>query len=181
MRPDSTFIEQPVRSLQTMLRVIGKDDVRLPTVIPDGIYGPETMNAVATFQRQNSLPVTGITNQVTWDAIVQKYLSAKIRQEKAEQIEILLEPGQTILPGETNPYVYLAQGMLAYISDSNNGVPSPSVSGAMDAQTVASLIAFQKISALADSGQLDRETWLHLVRYFTLNVHIFEKGKNDYL
>lgn len=179
MRGESTYIGQPVRSLQTMLSVISKDDKRFQSIIPDGLYGPETMNAVATFQRIQGLPVTGITNQVTWDSISDKYNSAKIRQDKAEKIEILLEPGQTILPGETNPYVYLAQGMLAYIANSNNGVPSPTATGEMDAQTVASLIAFQNFSALANSGQLDRETWLHLVRYFTLNVHIFEREKNN--
>ena len=40
MRPAESFIEQPVRSLQTMLRVLAEDDQRLPTVVPDGIYGP---------------------------------------------------------------------------------------------------------------------------------------------
>ena len=45
MRPEASFIEQPVRSLQTMLRVISQDDSRYPAVIPDGIYGPDTMHA----------------------------------------------------------------------------------------------------------------------------------------
>ena len=47
MRPPESFIEQPVRSLQTMLRVIAEDDDRFPTVVPDGIYGPTTMQAVS--------------------------------------------------------------------------------------------------------------------------------------
>ena len=38
MRPPESFIEQPVRSLQTMLRVIAEDDPTFPTVVPDGIY-----------------------------------------------------------------------------------------------------------------------------------------------
>ena len=46
MRPNESFVEQPVRSLQSMLRVIAEDDPRLPVLIPDGIYGPETMAAV---------------------------------------------------------------------------------------------------------------------------------------
>ena len=43
MRPDSSFVEQPVRSLQTMLRVIAMDDSRYQNIIPDGIYGAESM------------------------------------------------------------------------------------------------------------------------------------------
>ena len=93
MRPNESFIEQPIRSLQTMLRVIAEDDKRLPAVIPDGIYGPTTMNAVSSFQRLYNLPVTGVTDQSTWDKIVSVYEHALIRVDKAEPIEIILNPG----------------------------------------------------------------------------------------
>ena len=66
MKPGESFVEQPIRSLQTMLRVIAEDDRRLPTVVPDGIYGPSTMTAVTAFQRLYGLPITGITDQPTW-------------------------------------------------------------------------------------------------------------------
>ena len=67
MKPGESFVEQPIRSLQTMLRVIAEDDPRLPTVVPDGIYGPATMQSVTAFQRLYGLPVTGIADQTTWD------------------------------------------------------------------------------------------------------------------
>ena len=92
MRPAESFIEQPVRSLQTMLRVLSENDSALPTVVPDGIYGPTTMHAVTAFQRQNGLPVTGIVDQRTWDAIVQVYEIAIIQVGKAEPIEIVMDP-----------------------------------------------------------------------------------------
>ena len=87
MKPGESFVTQPVRSLQTMLRVIAEDDPRLPTVVPDGIYGQSTMQAVAAFQRLYSLPVTGITDQDTWEQIVMVYESALIRIGPAEPIE----------------------------------------------------------------------------------------------
>ena len=74
MRPEESFLEQPIRSLQTMLRVISEDDARFPSVIPDGIYGPATMNAITVFQRLYELPVTGITDQITWEKIVAAYI-----------------------------------------------------------------------------------------------------------
>ena len=46
MRPEESFIGQPIRSLQTMLRTIAEDKAGYQSVIPDGIYGPETMSAV---------------------------------------------------------------------------------------------------------------------------------------
>ena len=49
MRPVESFVGQPIRSLQTMLRVIAQNDAAHPDVIPDGIYGPETVAAVSAF------------------------------------------------------------------------------------------------------------------------------------
>ena len=70
MRPNESFIGQPIRSLQTMLRVIAEDDSRLPTVVPDGLYGQSTLQAVSAFQRLYGLPVTGIADRITWERIV---------------------------------------------------------------------------------------------------------------
>ena len=50
MRPLSSFVGQPIRSLQTMLRVIAEDDPTHLRIVPDGIYGPETTAAVSTFR-----------------------------------------------------------------------------------------------------------------------------------
>ena len=36
------YIGKPIRSLQTMLRVIAAADEAIPQVVPDGIYGPDT-------------------------------------------------------------------------------------------------------------------------------------------
>ena len=111
MRPDESFVQQPVRSLQTMLRVIAEDDPTLPTVIPDGIYGPSTMIAVTAFQRRAGIPVTGIADENTWTRITESYEPALIRVGKAEPIEILLEPGEVIVIGQSSPYVFLLQGI----------------------------------------------------------------------
>ena len=54
MRPPESFIGQPIRSLQTMLRVLAEYDESYLPMIPDGIYGPETMAAVTHFQRKRS-------------------------------------------------------------------------------------------------------------------------------
>ena len=41
MRPPESFIGQPIRSLQTMLRVIAEDQPGHVRIIPDGIYGSD--------------------------------------------------------------------------------------------------------------------------------------------
>ena len=171
MRPSESFIEQPIRSLQTMLRVLSEDDDRFPAVVPDGIYGPNTTNAVSVFQRQNGLPVTGVTDQKTWEQIVEQYEPALVRVGKAEAIEVLIDPGRIFLPGEADPYIYLLQSMLTQLSNDHTAISSPGHSGIMDASTVRSLSDFQYLSGLEVTGDFDKITWKHLVHQFTLNAH----------
>lgn len=180
MRPTESFIEQPVRSLQTMLRVIAEDNPRYPIVIPDGIYGPETMHAVSTFQRLNGLSVTGITDQTTWEQIVYVYEDALIRVDRAQSIEILLDPGQVFYPGSSSPYIYLAQSMLTYLSLDHPSIPTPIHSGIMEESTVSALAAFQKLTGLPSNGNLDKITWKHLAHQFTLNAHHNNTAVADY-
>ena len=171
MRPMDSFIGQPVRSLQTMLRVLAEDDDRLPTVVPDGIYGPTTMQAVSAFQRQHELPVTGIADQPTWDAIVNIYEPALIRIEKAEPIEILLDPNEVFRFGDSSPYIYLLQSMLTQLSGDHPMITPPGHSGIIDKTTQDSLRGFQKLAGLPVNGEMDKITWKHLVHHFTLNAH----------
>lgn len=171
MRPGESFVRQPVRSLQTMLRVLAEDDSSLPTVIPDGIYGPTTMQAVSTFQRKYGLPVTGTVNQQTWEYIVNEYEPALIRIGKAEPIEIILEPGQVFRKGDSSPYIYLLQAMLTQLSNDNPRIEQPGNSGVIDDATATSLLGFQQLAGLEKTGEFDKITWKHLVRQYTLNAN----------
>lgn len=170
MRPAESFIEQPIRSLQTMLRVISEDNRAFPTVVPDGIYGPTTMAAVTQLQQAENLPLTGITDERTWDRIVARYEDALIRVDKAEPIEIIMDPGQVFRLGDEGPYIYLTQTLLIWLSRDHD-IPQPEHTGIFDQETSDALIAFQKVAGLPQTGELDKITWKHLSRQFTLNAH----------
>ena len=169
MRPNESFVGQPIRSLQTMLRVIAQDDPRLPVLVPDGIYGPTTAQAVTAFQRINGIPVTGVVDQATWEAIVPVYEATIIKIEKAEPIEISLDPGQILKLGDSSPYIYLLQSMLTQLSNDHVAIPQPTHSGVLDIQTAASISAFQALADLPETGEFDKITWMHIVKHFTLN------------
>jgi len=171
MRPEESFVEQPVRSLQTMLRIIAEDDPSLPTVVPDGIYGQSTITAVMAFQRRAGIPVTGVTDQITWEQIVDAYEPALIRVGKAEPIEIIMDPGQIFRRGESSPYIYLLQSMLTQLSKDHDAIAAPGHSGILDTFTSDSLSAFQQLADLPITGELDKITWKHIVNQFTLNAH----------
>ncbi|MBE6933740.1 MAG: hypothetical protein E7462_01625 [Ruminococcaceae bacterium] len=168
MRPEESFIGQPVRSLQTMLRVIAESDELQPSVIPDGIYGPQTMTAVSTFQRRNGLPITGITNQETWEQIVAVYESALVAVGPVEPLEIILDPNQVIRQGEANPNLYLVQAILIVLADMYESISAPAVTGILDIPTANALTEFQSLALLPATGELDRETWRHLARHYPM-------------
>lgn len=171
MRPEESFVGANVRSLQTMLRVISEHDRRLPIIIPDGIYGQDTINAVSAFQRTNSLPVTGITDQATWEAIARAYDLALIYRDKPEPIQVLLEPDQIIRLGEYNANLYLLQAMLTFLATQEKTISSPSISGTMDKATSDALSAFQRLAGLEATGELDRLTWKNVVQQYVLGAN----------
>ena len=168
MRPPESFIAQPVRSLQTMLRVIAESNALQPSVISDGIYGQNTMAAVSAFQRRKGLPATGITDQATWDAVVAEYEPALILIGEAQPIEVILEPNQIIRRGERNPNLYLAQGMLIVLSQAYSSIPEPTMTGILDLPTQNSLSAFQSLNLLPVTGELDKITWHYLSTHYPL-------------
>ncbi len=176
MRPPESFIAQPVRSLQTMLRVIAESNDQQPSVVPDGIYGANTRTAVSAFQRRKGLPVTGNTDQQTWEAIVSEYEPALILVGEAQPIEVILNPNQVIRQGESHPNVYLAQGMLIVLSQAYASIPQPGMSGIVDLPTAEALSAFQALNRLPMTGQLDKITWQRLARHYPLAARLVQGG-----
>lgn len=63
-----------VRQLQLQLNRIARNYPAIPTVTPDGIYGPATAEAVRIFQRIFNLPQTGVTDYPTWYEISEIYV-----------------------------------------------------------------------------------------------------------
>ena len=173
MRPGESFVGQPIRSLQTMLRVLAENDSRYNSIIPDGIYGPETMAAVSGFQRLHGLPVTGVTDRDTWDAIHAAYEPALISIDVAQPVEIVLNPGQVIRRGERHPNIRLVQAMLAVLSEIYRSVGMPGSGGILDAQTSDSLASFQQLSGLPMTGELDKRTWKHLALHYPLGANLW--------
>lgn len=179
MRPGESFISQPVRSLQTMLRVLGEDDDMLKNVVPDGFYGDQTRNAVYHFQRKHGIPPTGVADQNTWDAIYREFEPAQIRLIPAEPLQIILEPGQVIKRGEENAYLYVIQAVLITLSDSYGSIQAPAVTGILDAPTADAIASFQYLSGLPQTGELDKVTWKQMARHYTLAGNLRGEVRRD--
>ena len=172
MKPKESFLNQPIRSLQTMLRVLAEQDSRYETLIPDGIYGPSTVSAVSRFQRNHGMSPTGVTDQQTWEAIQREYESALIEIDEAETLQILLNPHQVIHRGQRHPNVHILQAVLTVLDDAYGSLGKPSRNGILDEATAASLAAFQGLSGLPMTGDLDKRTWKHLALHYPLGANL---------
>ena len=161
MRPPESFVGQPVRSLQTMLRVIGESDKSLPSVVPDGIYGQQTMTAVSAFQQKYGIPVT-IADQSTWENIVAVYESALILVDEAQPLFVIFDPLEVVTEGQFHPNLFVVQGMLNVFAISYPAILAPGLTGILDIPTSQSLSAFQELNCLPMTGQLDKITWKNL-------------------
>ena len=181
MRPEESFIGQPIRSLQTMLQVIAEDDPSHVSLIPDGIYGPQTIRAVSQFQRKHGLSVTGVTDQETWEAVVLEYEPALISQAEAQGLFVVLNPGQVIRRGERHPVIHLTQGILRVLADAYDSIPQPGDSGILDDATADALAAFQGLSALPMTGHLDKRTWKHLTLHYPLASNLLTCSRENAL
>lgn len=164
----SYFIGRPVESMQTMLRVAYEGNNRLVPVVADGIYGPNTMSAVTAFQRSCGLPATGVMNQATWEKLVRTYQREIILQGAAEPLLAILNPHQVLKIGECNYHVNLVQAILKVLGSVYRGIPQVSVTGSLDGPTVTAVRRFQSICGLRESGEVDKDTWRHLCRQYTM-------------
>ena len=63
-----------VRQMQEQLQSIASVYTAIPSITPDGIYGPATAEAVKSFQSIFGLPQTGVTDFATWYKISHIYV-----------------------------------------------------------------------------------------------------------
>lgn len=174
-KPGESFVGQPIRSLQTMLRTIAQVEPKQVTVIPDGVYTGQTTQAVRSFQENHSLPATGVADLDTWDAIVAAYRPALIEVSPAEPIYITLNPGQSFSPGDRHHHIHLVQAMLRLLQTAYPSFPGVSFTGVFDPETEAAVQALQALSGLEPTGVLDKKTWKALVLHHANASDILER------
>ena len=159
MEQEDAFIGKPVRSLQTMLRMLAQTDPQLPVLIPDGIYGAETMRCVMAFQKQHALPQTGITDYATWNAVCAAYRAAEADLLPPSPLQIDMPPGQILSEGQESALVLLLQTLLHTASAVYSNLPDCTLCGRYDEETVRSVKALQKACGFSETGCLDKALW----------------------
>lgn len=156
-----------VRDLQTFLRRIAQSDSSVSSVIPDGIFGVQTENSVKSFQTAYNIPVTGIVDYPTWLKITEIHGLIVENEKNPDAMEAVFDYILPLNAGDSNPYVFLLQGILNVLSSVNNGFLPVNITGISDEATVNAIKKIQEISGTEQNGTVDKTTWNNLAGIYS--------------
>lgn len=154
---------QAVQLLQYFLSIVGAYYDELPRISAeqvDGIFGPQTRDAVVAYQRMLGLPQTGVVDRPTWTALVSTYESV-----------VRIRPIEELLPGVAGfPSVFLVEGMrgdevreaqqlINFIARVYPNIPTVTVDGVFGPGTRAAVVALQTQFGFPPSGTIGPLTW----------------------
>lgn len=140
----------------------------LPRVVPDGIYGRETRDAVAEFQKYAGLAVTGVVDYDTWNALYE----AERRVLEASAPPMMISPFDTLLEGGTIrledrfPTIYIIQAMLEELAQLYDYTEPVAINGVFDSATESAVKMIQRSLDLDGDGIVDIVTWNGMARLY---------------
>ncbi len=156
-----------VRSLQYYLNFIAFFNDALQEIDADGIYGPDTKQAVTAFQRYYGLNPDGIVGRDTWNKIQSVYQSIINNLPREYQsYSSLLYPGYVLSPGSTGKVVEQIQTYLRVIGQNNSSVPVINVDGVYGNQTRNAVLAVQRLYGIEQTGIIGPLTWNAIVELY---------------
>ena len=152
---DKEYISQ----MQKYLYYISLKDPTIPRIIPDGIYGKQTKNAVSAFQRSHGLKITGDADIKTWDLIKDEY--GKIMQSCEEPSPLFVFPGSryTVRLNEKSDTVSFIQLVLVCLHTEYDFGVEITVTGEYNENDMKAVRVIQKIHGLEHTGVVDCMTW----------------------
>ncbi len=153
-----------VAILQTRLNRISANYPSIPKINPtDGIFGPETENAVLKFQEIFSLNQDGIVGDATWYKVRSVYNAVKRLNELISEgltfDEVSLQYPEDLRVGSTGLYVSILQYFLNVVATFTEGLNPIPINGIFAENTEALVRSFQRNSGIEETGIVDEETW----------------------
>ncbi len=160
--------QNPIFEIQEYLRILAQDGYQIPLIIPDGIYGVETGNAVRIFQSLLGLPVTGRVDYTTWQALRAAYEEVQKNNALSAPIypfEEILRDGKVTM-GNVMPLIYIIQIILRTIGIAYQNLDTQQITGEYDEATAGNIRDFQRINGIPITGEVDKETWNRLAEAY---------------
>ncbi len=159
-----------VRNLQSYLRQLSYHDRSITAPPIDGIFEADTRRALREFQETRSLPVTGVADRRTWDALYAAYRASLNQATPPREVAVLpfLAEEIALSVGSEGFAVTVLQHMLRELSESHAEWADIAVSGVFDGETANAVRSFQKKNALQPSGNVDLSTWNNIADQYNI-------------
>ena len=176
------LLAQPVRGLQDMLRQLARRYARLPELAVDGIFGEQTLEAVMRLQRELQLPVTGVVDRITWNAIRDGWLELEAAYAPPRALRAFPGEGSRVEPGEEQDFLGVPQTMFQVLGRYFTGIAPHAVDAVHSPASVENVRWLQRAAGRPETGVLDQQTWDMLSRlYEAFVVKRLEESDSPFL
>ena len=157
-----------VANLQYLIDYLSAFYNTIPPINIDGIYGPETENALRAVQSTFSLPVTGTLDLDTWETIYRTYLGfVSTIPLKYVEGNVIPYPGVPLRLGSSSDAVTLLQEYLNFVATAYPEIPTVQVTGYFGTQTQNAVLSFQRLFGIQPTGTVAAATWLALTTVYS--------------
>ncbi len=163
-----------VANLQYFLALLSSFDASVPPIEITGFFGPETENALKSYQRANGLEPTGVAGDVTWDALyssVRGVWDTAAKDIYGYSTEAQPFAGENLSVGSAGEEVQVLQGYLNTIAKVMD-IPAVIPAGFFGEETRAAVIAYQTKSGLQPTGVVNKVVWDSIVNSYKEAVSI---------
>ncbi len=159
--------QKAITELQQWLRNVMKSESDDPAIIPDGIFSSETRIEVESFQRERGLPVTGIVDLATWEAIREADRLVTLERELPRQVAPISNEDLPLTIGLDNKFTDTLKLMLNHVSEIYRNFEFIEEEGFSEA-TERNVRRWQKVAFLAETGEVDKATWNSLADFYLM-------------
>lgn len=156
----------PVQSLQHILNHLARTIPNLPRLAETGTFDEATLEAVMIFQRDFGLPVTGIADQATWDAMMDVYYQNLLEFGPSPLLHVFPNNFDPIRENDRRIGMLVVQAMLTELLSIVSNFEPVEMGGINSGPTLRNLKLLQQLSGMNSSGILDRATWTILAALY---------------
>ena len=148
-----------IRQFQNYLYYISLNDPDVPRIVPDGIYGRQTKNAVVAYQREYGLKITGEADMATWQSVKDTYDAIMAKYASPLPLCVFPDYNYIVKIGEKSDVSAVIQIMLHCLSGEYGFTASDFISGVYSEKDAEEIKILQAVHGLLQSGEVDIYTW----------------------
>lgn len=166
MYKESDFIGRPVASLQYMLRQISFLHDVIPRLSVDGLFGPETLEALMIFQREFFPPVTGVVDLAVWEAVVAQYHIARRALDPPRTVSGPPHAAWSAAEGDSSLHLMMSQSMFRALSRVLEDIEEDEITGRHGEASARNTRWLQERAGLERTGVFGKAEWEALARLY---------------